>query len=703
MPSSFSHENRLRTQERVRLYRFDADWPLEVVEAEVEVTTPRELNAFEWVLTSIIEAFADTEVSLEEAATQLSLGDPVLLRDSLRSLEEVRAIERAEPANDLNLRHAQLTTTGSQLLREGHLPGLIERHGVHLVLDVLTGEHFAKRPRKARRKAEKPLLKPDDLPQRIQHIGLDRIRDLCNRQNEPYHKGESRIVGVNVHVEQGHSLWEPAELSLELNKEGTVFLGITGSEDRQAWLNEQGWSLDAFRQLDRLATRSWANGRCMIRMPAVSAESWMKMAERPIAPVAVLNEAVDLIRSAKQEVVAHTGWLDGPGIAEALTQGAQRGIRCVVCGAELSVKHWTASDGQLPGFVASAGSPDEPRPLAIVVDRSRALSVNHLHARTPSGQELLIEVAALVKKHAVSSFRDELLNGIPGELGQEHHRRLFAAFAITGDPGFWHQGIQSLERQTTALERIAELCRWGEWAEQLAPDNPPQGGWLARGEKAWWAALDAALQGANGEYTALIEVAPRSLPPGEVLRRLLEGIRPALADQDIQLLCELVMRTSDVQRRWPDAQDLIRSPMFTRPTRACFDSDQEDYREAIRRALDMLAAARRFRTHSQPYLQVLSAAIPRPQDLPGFLDWLDAHTLIRQYLGETFESAARSQLQRFKAELNKANRHNHSSRTRLRELWDKLGLPKSDLQDIIPTENHRPSTSKTNPKQRRKS
>ncbi|MBN1510079.1 MAG: hypothetical protein JW955_24750 [Sedimentisphaerales bacterium] len=682
MPSRSLLENGTAPRGSVDWCTLDADWPLERIEAEVEVTAPREPNILEWAVMAISEVFEDQPASLEEASVQLGLEDPVLLKEALQALENVGAIERREAAEEADLRHVRLTAAGRQLLREGRIPGVIERHGLHLHFDSLTGEHLVRQPRKTRHSPDQAIVDPDDLPPRLQNIGLDRIRELSICQGEPFHQGESRIVGVSVHLDQGCHLWTPVAISLSIDPEGVLHATLRDGESRQTWFNEHGWGLGRLQSLGAATTGRWANGRCRVRMPSIAASGWLDNIDRAVAPQVTVSEATRLVDDARDEVVVHAGWLDAPGFEAALIRSTGRGVRCFICSAEPGLRQWSAANGRPPGFMASGGGGTEPRPLAIVVDRARGMSVDHVCVRTVSAQEITIEAASCIKAAALVGLRAKLLTGVVEDLRTQDSQRLFAAFCLTSDAIYWEQAADTAENQFSGSERLVQLRRLGEWAGQIAHDNAPPGGWLSRAERAWWAILNIAIQGIDGEYVPLLEVAPRTILSSEVLSRLVERITPASLEENTDEFCELIIRAGDVHRRWPDGEPVTRCPAFMHRIRACFAGEQVEYRPLIQRVVRTIERHPRFEENGATWLQVLSRAIPAPHDLLSLAAWLDSHASLRAHLGRDFEAAARQQLYRLGNQLHAQSSLDNGVLRELRGIWKELGLPDKDLARV---------------------
>ena len=363
------------------------DWPYERVVVQVEVVVPRELTALEWGLSRALEEFKDDPPTLVETATELGIKDPLLLVETLRELVELGAAKPRNGQHPADLTDFKLTSQGRELLASGQIAGLPERHGMHLIFDALTGEHKHGRPPGTRAKPEVPIVGSESLPERIQILGLDRVRRLARYQAEQFQLSEARIQQSTVRYAEGGHLWRSMRIELGISPDGVLRTGLqNGSEAQQAHLDQSDSSLEFFAGLSRVSTGAWANGHCVPRAP-IPVKEWLVLAERLVDPSQTAKEACDLVRTARQEVVAEAGWLDAPDFEDQLNQAAERGVRCLTCNAD------------------SSGPP-----MAVIADNSRGLRVDTVSAQTPSGEPLPLEIAAIVRFSQLPATRQALLS-----------------------------------------------------------------------------------------------------------------------------------------------------------------------------------------------------------------------------------------------------------------------------------------------------
>lgn len=378
------------------------DWPYELVVVQVEVVVPRALTALEWALSRVLEEFEDDPATLVETATELGVKDPVVLVETLQVLVELGAAEPRDGRAPVDLSDFRLTGQGKKLLATGQIAGLPERHGLHLVFDALTGEHLRDRLSGTSTKPEAPIVAPESLPERVQVLGLDRVRRLAREQAEQFQLSEAHIQQSTVCYREGGRRWRTMRVDLALDAQDVLHARLhSSSAAQQAYLDQSDSRLELFARLSRASTGAWRNGHCVPHVP-ITPKDWVGLAEEPVDPSQTAKKACALVRTAREEVIAQAGWLDAPDFKDQFDQADRRGVRCFICAAD-------------------ASGP----PLAVVADRRRGLRVDTVRAQTRAGKPLNLELAATVIPSQLPALRQELLSAATQTLtavDQEAHQ-----------------------------------------------------------------------------------------------------------------------------------------------------------------------------------------------------------------------------------------------------------------------------------------
>lgn len=652
-------------------------WPIEAVVVEVEVQAPRDITIFEWAIVRTLEGFPEDTPTLAEAADQLGIKAPVFLEETLQTLIQLGAVELKAPDQPVDLPNSRLNSQGRRLLRAGRTGGLPERHGLHLHFDAVTGEHILK-PRNLCNQPTRPVLSPEQLPAPVTQMGLDRVRKLSQAQGEPFHDGESRIRSATVQQEAGSHAWLPMEVALEIDPHGVLLANLQNASDAQRdWFAHR--DLAMLDGLERASTGGWANGRCQTRLPALTAEKWFASVARLIPPSATADEARQMLHAAESEVVLHAGWLDGLLVEETLTNAAERGVRCYVCGAEPSLTHWSVEESRPPGFIVSGGLPNDARPLVIVVDGVRALRVDLICARSPGGRGLDLEVAAFAHDSGAASLRQQLLNGVAESLDDSDDQQAFAVFALCGDLTRWERGAQRIWNQTDGLERVVKLRNWAEWGRQVAGEEASDE-WNAWPVRSWRAAFAAAIEGLNGQLDPVLDAGVGLVPPSEVLSQLVKGIEPIPVLEDADALCELLKAAAKVCWRWPTFNPVKSCRPFAQALQSTLNgTDAERHGPAMRAAMQAVGRTPELRAAHDLCARLLSASLPKPHDPAGLVGWLEAHVPLKRLLGSGFQQRARQHLKQFQFEFSASRAPVNSTPRALKRVWSELQLPAADL------------------------
>jgi hypothetical protein len=554
---------------------------------------------------------------------------------------------------------------------------LAERHGLQLHFDAITGKHRCKLPRKARVTPSNPLIENDELPERRQEIGLDRVRRLSDAQQEPFHKGESRIRAARVRYEEGGHAWLLHSVTLGIDRNAVLHADLSdGTEAQQAWLAQRDLPLKALQNLERISTGAWANGRCVAQTRAPFDE-WFAQVERLVPPHTTAEDARTIIQSAQQEIVLHAGWLDAPLVEDELTRAAQRGVRCYVCGAEPTLTEWSTDEARTPGFIAAGGSIDPERPMALVADQAQGLRVDTLCLRTPADRPLDAEVASRAVSTGISTLRQRLFADVTEQFTADDERHLFAAFAATPDLKTWEQGCRLIAGRVTGIDRAIALRQWAQWGQQVAAGLEPGDGWFAEATASWWTAVDASPHAFNGELNEVLDAAVGLVPPDEILAKALTPFVPTSVLHDADVLCDVILLAVEIRLRWPGFNPIRNSPDFTRAVRACL-GDSDRCTEAIAAATAACSKHPALGKQRRVWLPILSACVPSPHDLPSLLEWLEAHRPLRDHPG-LIRTALNHVKRLAQADPHAATTTDPSIR-RLRDVWGSLGWPPEDLE-----------------------
>ncbi|MAG33374.1 MAG: hypothetical protein CL908_21060 [Deltaproteobacteria bacterium] len=650
------------------------------------VSSSFEPDLLDWIVLRVLDEFGDRPPSSQEAAAELGILDVKILHEIVERLVRTGTIQRTDTKLRVDLERCRITDLGRQLLREGRVAVVAEHHGLRLHLDPMTGEHSEALPRKTKARPDRPVIPIAQLPERVRHLGLERVWDFCRRQKEPFVQGDAEIRGADVVWEDGSYLWVTMCVTLEFTRDGVLHARLQGTASQQAWLEEHGLNLGLLGPLDAASTTHWADGRCHNRLPSVPAANWISGVDRLVTPADVIDEAKGLVNGARSELVLHAGWLDAGGMGAMLARAAQRGVRCYVCGESASLEHWTAPVGRTPGFVASGGSGTGQRPLALVADRSRSLHIERIQTVTSCGENLEVEVAAVVKPAAVDGLRDLLLVGVPADLNTPDPHVVFACFALDGDLSLWEQGVHLIQRQRSGIERAADLHLWAEWGRRLAPEPEPAEGWLTAAARAWWDAFGHARDAFSDDIDDLLQIADGLVLPVEILARLTESIDPVPVTVDSEPLCELVTTAGTICHRWRDFRPLTACPAYRAKVQACLSDDDpaEDLRAVMRR----LETEPAYPVEGHRWAAILSASLPQPTNLTTLAGWLEAHEPMHSRLGNGFQATARRFLRRCVAgPQSHGDRHNQ----RLESAWLALGLPRQELPRLNDQRTSRPA------------
>ncbi len=358
---------------------------------EAEVVVSREPSALEWIVVRILQEFADQPPLLTEAAEELGIKDPVFLAVALKDLEGSGIVERQGPGTDLDLTGCRLTEAGHAFLGQGQLSSIPERHGLRLHLDMVTGEHIRRPPPRTRQEPKNAVIAFDELPAKRTTLGLDRARELASDQEEPFQTAGSKITGVTVQTDQGAVLWRPYDVTVSIDGTGAVRVQLLrGTEPQQQWLEQLDLRHETF---EKLFSASVSKPYAHVLPQTKEYADWRPAVDRLVSPTRVLQTACDLVRSARQRIVAHGYWWMVPEVRQEIARAIARGIRAIAFARDDQAVDLASS---LPDAVPihSGGTPDVHGQAALLVDGFKGVALDAVQLTSPRNRQLEVTVAS---------------------------------------------------------------------------------------------------------------------------------------------------------------------------------------------------------------------------------------------------------------------------------------------------------------------
>lgn len=414
MPETYLNGDETQRGEPVELIwdSIPLDWPIEVVVTEAEVVVSREPSALEWIVVRILQEFADKPPTLAEAAEELGIKDSVFLAQALKDLEGSGIVERQDAGTDLDLTACRLTEAGHAFLGQGQLSSIPERHGLRLHLDMITGEHIRRPPRRSRQEPRNAVLPVDALPARRTTLGLDLARELASDQDEPFLTAGSKITGVTVQMDQGSVLWRPYDVTVSIDSTGIVRTQLLrGTEQQQQWLEQLDLRHEAF---DMLFSASASKPYAHVLPPAKEYADWRPAVDRLVSPTRVLQTASELVKSARQSILAHGYWWMVPEVRQEISRAVTRGIQAVAFAREdHTIDPANSSSDTAP--VRYEGTSDAYAQAVLLVDGSKGLAVDRVQLTSARNRQLEIAVVSSLTPSRVR----QLLQALPATAGGE--------------------------------------------------------------------------------------------------------------------------------------------------------------------------------------------------------------------------------------------------------------------------------------------
>jgi len=242
------HEH-LSTKSEDTLTCFTAaiDWPVEMVYAEAWILPFDRYNPLEQAVLQILERFRDHLPSLKDAAEKLGIMDPVFIEAILHQMIEKGILEKTDTSSPLNFAGCRINTSFSQ--RENKSPA-IEKHGVQFCFDAVTSEHIPVPPEAFTDCPTNPVIEPKKLPAHRTHLGLDKARQLAEKQREPFMSESAGLIELTVLPERGKYLWQTLPVTCSTQHDGSLRCQIEQeSEQQQEWLDQLDTKHPLFRKL----------------------------------------------------------------------------------------------------------------------------------------------------------------------------------------------------------------------------------------------------------------------------------------------------------------------------------------------------------------------------------------------------------------------------------------------------------------------
>lgn len=642
------------------------DWPVEHVPCQLEVVEPRRLTALEWAVLRVLEAFGDAPPSLEEMAEELGLGEPRFLADVLRALLTQEALHPRPGVNEATgLGEVLFTERGLELFRKGQVDGAPATLGYGLCFDVITDEalpvstHGTSGP-------GCPAIDPSELPEPRDEVGLERLRTIVQRLGPPVGGADARIRTVRVlargeapKLRSGFS-WVTHPLALVPTPEGRFRLHTPSLTPQQRdWLTE--YSLEQWVTPARAVTHEWAPHPPFLRR-GQPLGAWSASAERLVPISKAVQETKRVVATARREVLLHAAWAAAPGVADALTAAASRGVAIYVLGAAATgVKEWSAAPQRVPGFVIEVMHPDEA-PGALVVDGREALLLDEVTAEVEDLGTYSFEVVGGIHNRAATlgaELRRALLEALPSprmgtpppldvrqalpteaavpRLLEEPRLRLdLARLALHPASEGW-AGIETwLATRCQGSDRVATIQQIADLAGQLVPDATPAP-WRSAGATAWRAFQEAILSAGpqvvpDEVLRALIRLAPPETAPEAILEPLVaQWVHPEPAIQSVESLSLLGRLRTLMDGRWQGAT--LRCPGFLVALERCLEVVPPPPDEQNLAGLSRLVATVAPAARAQQWAWAVVALWPTPLQLEDLGEWRKRHEPLGALLG----------------------------------------------------------------------
>ena len=277
------------------------DWPYEIVVAEAQVTALQLPNLFEWAVVRILTEFEENQPTLCQVAEELGIKDPVFLTEALERLIESGIVERIDAGGKNDFDNCRLTNQVNFQQQKHALP---ERHGLKLCFDRITGQHIAQQPAIISQEPRAPLLPSQQLPPQRTEIGLDKAREYAKDQDEPFLAVQSKMTGIQIHTDEGYFIWQSLKAALTIDHTGTIHCDIpSAAESQQQWFDELNFRYAFFETLFSASVNTKHFNGLTSTVPY---DKWIPSVSNLIDPKSVNKEALNLVASARQQILINT-------------------------------------------------------------------------------------------------------------------------------------------------------------------------------------------------------------------------------------------------------------------------------------------------------------------------------------------------------------------------------------------------------------
>jgi hypothetical protein len=211
------------------------DWPYEFVYAEACILPLGRYNPLEQVILQIFERFPKQPPSLKEAAERLGIMDPVFIEAILRQMVEKFILGKNNTTDPLDFAGCHINISS---LQQENMSPATEMPGMEFCFDAVTSEHIPMPPEELTDSPANPVIEPDKLPARCTHIGLDKARQLIEKQQEQFMCESAGLIELTVLPERGKYLWQILPVTCFAQPDGSLKCQIEqGTELQQQWLD----------------------------------------------------------------------------------------------------------------------------------------------------------------------------------------------------------------------------------------------------------------------------------------------------------------------------------------------------------------------------------------------------------------------------------------------------------------------------------
>lgn len=682
-------------------------WPYAQQRLELDVVTTRDLTTLEWVLERILDEFPESPPTLAESAVELGLADPVFLRDTLRSLVRLGAVQQrsrapepaggggdapaAERGSVFDLSDAELTESGRELFRRGKIDGEPEHPRMDVVHDVLSGEHvpFPPEPREQDALNQLGALKligDDDWPEASTAMTLDQVRACAQERGERYHRGATRIRQAAVAIDDSFHFEAAERVGLFIDPQGRVV--VSGERLRPSqleWLRANSTRLVRHAALDTLPRLQG------LAFPIALAASRMRELARIGGAKELAERVTALIKGARQEVVLHGALVGDDATLACLRERAKAGVRCIVRGGETAlVEEWVDRGPQPPGFIAIVPDEEAGSLVAAVADGSQFLAVEGLQVLLGDGGRITVAAAVEPRSQEASGVRERLLAGTlarmaeRGELEDSQQYDLIALF-LGAEESVAARVVGRIYDGEVGIERVHELRRVGSWFGGDRPRDAEMVDWTARARDALEDVLDGWGSAGGAEHStdsleALVAAARGLVDRNVLFERLIEKIPARSAAIDSTALAAFDQLVGSLERLMPGAP-LLSTPVARRFVDAVLDTSMVTT-EAVGADVVQLVVRIAGEERSRRWAARLSGRWREPDSIPDLAAWLRCHAALRPLLAEAFVAAATRSLHRLAA--TQRGLLDETTRQEIADAWSACKLPAAEVDRQLP-------------------